>query len=88
MPDTVPRPRCVALLMGDVRDAHDIWVALTSCSFAVYHDSSCPSRTTGLDALRSEARRSNAGALDLPLAAEPVGRLVQPATALSTGYRR
>jgi hypothetical protein len=87
MPDTVPQPRCVALLMGDIPDVHDIWVALTSCSFAVYHDS-CPSRTTGLDALRSEARRSNAGALDLPLAPESVGRLVQPATALSTGYRR
>jgi hypothetical protein len=87
MPDTVPQQRCVALLMGDIPDAHDIWVALTSCSRAVYRDS-CPSRTTGLDALRSEARRSNAGQLDLPRAPGPVSRLIQPATALSTGYRR
>jgi hypothetical protein len=88
MPDTVPQQRCVALLMGDIPDVQDTWVALTSCSRAVYHDY-CPSRATGLDALRSEARRSKAGAaLDLPLAPGAVGRLVQPATALSTGYRR
>ena len=87
MPDTFLPPRCAALLIRDITDVNDIRVALTSCSLAGYRDS-CPTRTIGLDALRSEARRSNAGALDLPLAAGPVGRFVQPATALSTGYRR
>jgi hypothetical protein len=87
MPDTFPLPRCAALLIGDIADVNDMPVALNSCSLAGYRDS-CPSRTIGLDAVRSEARRSNAGELDLPRALGPVSRLIQPATALSTGYRR
>jgi hypothetical protein len=87
MPDTFPLPRRAALLIGDITDVNDMPVALNSCSLAGYHDSS-RSRTTGLDALRSEARRSNAGELALPPALGPVSRLIQPATELSTGYRR
>jgi hypothetical protein len=87
MLDTFPPPRCVALLIRDITNVNDIPVALTSCFLAAYHDS-CPTRTTGLDALRSEPRRSNGGELDLPSAPGPAGRLVQPATALSTGYLR
>jgi hypothetical protein len=87
MPDTFPLPWCAALLIGDITDVNDMPVALNSCSLAGYRDS-CPSRTIALDALRSEARRSNAGELDLPPGLGPVSRLIQPATALSTGYGR
>jgi hypothetical protein len=82
-----PLPRCVALLPGDITDVNDIRVALTSCSLAPYHDS-CPSRPISLDALHSEAGRPNDGGFDLPSAPRPVGLLVHPGTALSTGYRR
>jgi len=87
MPDISPQPRCVALLMGAITDVNRMPASLNSCSLAAYHHS-CPSGPIRLAALPSEARRANAGEPDLPPATGPVGGLVQPVPASSTGRRR